>query len=138
MKITSEIYRIEKVVTGTVELEIDDQMPTYIEGKSGGDCFVACFIPRWCPKHKQVGDEWVEDDDVQFLGFLVISRNQYQERSVQINVGNVTVWNDFVRDLKTLPHGEDIVEFVATGTQHNIRTCTEKSFYDQLRKWRII
>mgnify|MGYP003419313761 CR=1 FL=1 len=138
MKITSEIYKFEKVVNGTVEIEIDDQNPTYISGRAGGDSYVACFIPRWCPKHEKVWDKWVEDG-VQLLGFTVIACNSDREARVQISESHLKSWHEFKQELKPLPHAEDIINFfTGEGEEYNHRVCTEESFREQLAKWRMI
>lgn len=139
MKITSETYTFEKKVTGTIEFELDELNPTYLSGRSGGSSYVAVFIPEWYDAHDLVNDTLVNTGDRRLSGFTVISSTDRREGRCHLSAGSMTDWSYLSRELKSLPHGEDILNwFIDEGEKYNHRVCTETDFLNIIRKWRIV
>jgi len=140
MKISSQIFKFEKVVTGTKEFELDDQNSTFLKGKSGGSVYVAAFYPEWI-------DEWVQDsggeykisDTKRFSGFLLISSTREREYRSFLSAGSMNDWSYLQRELKQFPHGEDILNwFTDFGEKYNHVVTTEDNFLTVIREWRKI
>ena len=138
MKITSENYTFEKKVTGTTEFELDELNPTYLSGRSGGSSYVTAFIPEWYDSYDLVNDEMVKSGR-RLSGFKVISSTSEREGRCFLSAGSMTDWSYLARELKSLPHGEDILNwFIDEGEKYNHKVCTETDFLDTIRKWRIV
>ena len=138
MKITSSIYKVEKVVTGTKEFELDDNNPTYLNGKSGGSYYVAAFIPQWIDDWdiNSGGDQRLSGIK-RFLGFHVISSTREREGRIFLSIGSMNDWSYLDRELRSIPHGEDILNwFTDTGEAYHHQVSDELVFLATIREWR--
>lgn len=136
MKFTGHTFKYEKVSTGTKEYEIDHENPTYLQGKSGGDCFVAAFIPYWFPEHTEIDGEWVEVG-TRFGGFNVSGITDSREIRIRsISASMLNNWDEFVGNLKSLPHHETIIEYFTRGEGYGAKKVDEVTYSGWVEKFR--
>jgi len=139
MKIVSNTYRFEKVVSGTIELELDENNPTYLKGRAGGSSYVAAIIPQYYAELKSVGKRIVETGKQVLSGFVLISSTREKEGRIMLSAGSINDWRYLAGEIKAVPHGEDILNwFTDDGEKYTHVVCSESDFMDQIKEWRIV
>lgn len=136
MKFIAKKYQVQSVEIGQLEIELDEQNPTYLMGRSGGDAYVCAIIPV-------LADVYNEDRTAvigkQLDHFVFISSNKTRESRVKITRHQILDWNRSTSILKHTVHYEDILAFLESNEESiYCERTTKENFYTKLAHWRII
>lgn len=136
MKFRTNTYKLERIITGTKEIELSDTSTKYIMGRSGGDSYVACIIPEVRPTQilERTGREPITIGGL--IGYYFISRNDSNEGKIFVSIPDLQDWERTKERLKILPHYEDIINYVLNGEGDEQKICSQEYFESQLKSFR--